>query len=171
MTVSLFDYETELSACAAGDRTAFFALYEHEAPAMRALAHAMLDAEQADQVVHETFVLIWRNAAGYSPAIGTARAWMYSILRHRARAHQRHAAAQPAAEPVTALPALSLAQGMSDRPGALATLPEAQRNALLLAYLHGGDFTQIAAQLGRSEPDVHVSIEAALRHLDEAVRA
>src|SRR5690606_11606965 len=95
MTVSVFDYEAELSACAAGDRSAFLALYRHESPAMRALALAMLDdSDAADAVLHETFVLIWRNAAGYSPAIGTARAWIYSILRYRAAAHARQMRAE-----------------------------------------------------------------------------
>lgn len=175
MTVSVFDYEVELGACAAGDRSAFHALYRHEAPAMRALALAMLgEPEHADAVLHETFVLIWRNAAGYSPTIGTARAWMYSILRYRARAHARHRQEAGDSSPENLpLPTLTLrTDATADTiPGALAALPAPQLEALLQAYLHGGDPARIAALLDRSEPDIQASIEASLSHIDEAVRA
>src|SRR5690606_26012946 len=148
MTVSVFDFEAELNACAAGDQSAFLALYQQESPAMRTLALAMLDdAGAADAVLHETLVLIWRNAAGYSPAIGTARAWIYSILRYRAAAYARQMGTgghRPAEQ--TPLPQLNLP---TDAPadtlaGALAALPDPQRDALLQAYLHGGDAARIA---------------------------
>ena len=170
MTVSVFDYEAELIACAAGDQAAFHALYAQEAPAMRALAQAMLGEDLADSVVHEAFVLIWRNAAGYSPALGTARAWMYSILRYRALDHLRRARASgglPAEQ--SPLPRLQPQSGIIAQ--ALASLPQAQLDALLQAYLHGGDPARIASLLDRSEPDIEASIESALTHIDEAVRA
>ena len=142
---------------------------------MRALALAVLgDPDAADNVLHETFVLIWRNAAGYSPAIGTARAWMYSILRYRAAAHARQLRADgqlPADH--TPPPPLNL---QPDAPagsvaGALATLPAPQLDALLQAYLHGGTPSRIADRLDRSEPDIEASLDAALKHIDEAVHA
>lgn len=142
---------------------------------MRALALAMLgEPEHADAVLHETFVLIWRNAAGYSPRIGTARAWMYSILRYRARALLQHLrdAGDTSADNLP-LPALSLRPDAraGTIAGTLAALPAPQLEALLQAYLHGGDPAHIAARLDRSEPDIQASIEAGLSHIDEAVRA
>ncbi|MGB6242671.1 MAG: sigma factor [Castellaniella sp.] len=175
MTVSVFDYEAELTACAAGDSTAFHALYQHEAPTMRALALAMLGVPaSADAVLHEAFVLIWRNAAGYSPRIGTARAWMYSILRYRALAHLRRLRATG---DVTAeqqpLPDLSLPSGAAPDTiqGVLAALPAPQLDVLLQAYLHGGNPARIADLLDRSEPDIRASIESVLTHINEAVHA
>ncbi|MFA5663422.1 sigma factor [Castellaniella sp.] len=173
MTVSVPDFENELQACAAGDHSAFLALYWHESAAMYALAQAMLGSEpEAQAVVHDTFVLIWRNAAGYSPAIGTARAWMYSILRHRARASRAHgnrpAPARPAHLPRLHFTDTQAGIGIT---GSLRSLSDPQRDALLCAYLHGGTFESIAAQLKRTEPDVRAALEAALQHLAEAVRA
>lgn len=171
MTVSVFDYEAELGACAAGDRSAFLALYTQEAPAMFTLAYHMLGTAAAD-VVHEAFVLIWRNAAGYSPTLGTARAWMYSILRYRALKRlrdERRGGAQPAA--AQALPALRPSSESGAVAGVLAALPAPQLEALLQAYLHGGDYAHIADQLDRSEPDIQASIESALAHIDAAVCA
>lgn len=171
MTVSVFDYEAELVACAAGDRSAFLALYTHEAPAMFTLARCML-GDAAPDVVHEAFVLIWRNAAGYSPALGTARAWMYSILRYRALKRLREerdsggrrADQQP-------LPALQPRPESGAVANVLANLPPPQLEALLQAYLHGGDYAHIADRLDRSEPDIQASIESALARIDDAVCA
>ncbi|MGB3835125.1 sigma factor [Castellaniella sp.] len=175
MTVSVFDYEGELLACAQGDRAAFHALYHQEAGAMRALALAMLgDEALANTVLLEAFTLIWHNAAGYSAGIGTARAWIYSILRYRALDHQRQLRAQgdTSAEQLP-LPSLSL---HPERPSGavhhvLASLPAPQLDALLYAYLHGGNAARIADHLDRSEPDIDASIETVLTHIDEAVHA
>ncbi|CAM5222230.1 RNA polymerase sigma-70 factor OS=Castellaniella defragrans OX=75697 GN=HNR28_001642 PE=4 SV=1 [Castellaniella defragrans] len=170
MTVSVFDYEAELTACAAGDRYAFLALYTHEAPAMFTLAQQML-GEAAETVVHEAFVLIWRNAAGYSASLGTARAWMYSILRYRALHYLRGARASGNSMEHTPLPALRHQPEAGAVAQVLSTLSQPQSDALLQAYLHGGDYAHIAARLDRSEPDIQVSIESALTRIDEAVRA
>ncbi|WP_323011299.1 sigma factor [Castellaniella sp.] len=171
MTVSVFDYEAELLACAAGDQAAFHALYHHEAPIMRALVLAMLGTpDQADAVLHEAFTLIWRNASGYSPTIGTARAWIYSILRYRALAHLRRLRQDGVTDAeLLPLPTLALQPGLVE--GALTSLPGPQLDALLQAYLHGGDPARIAARLGRSEPDIQASIETVLTHIDKAVHA
>ncbi|MER1968128.1 sigma-70 family RNA polymerase sigma factor [Castellaniella sp. GW247-6E4] len=167
MTVSVFDYEGELSACAAGDRTAFEALYAHEAPAMLALGRAML-GERAEDLVHETFVLIWRNAAGYSPAIGTARAWIYSILRYRALAHLRQG---PRPDPARPLPEPAKPRAHTRLTEALDRLPEGPRAALRLAYLHGLDYPQLAARLGGTEDAVRTETRRALAQLDQAILA
>jgi RNA polymerase sigma-70 factor (ECF subfamily) len=171
MTVSVFDYEAELIACAAGDRSAFLALYMHEAPAMFTLARCMLGDEAAPEVLHEAFVLIWRNAAGYSPALGTARAWMYSILRYRAlkRLREERNAGRLADQPP--LPALQPRPECGALVSTVANLPPPQLEALLQAYLHGGDYAHIADRLDRSEPDIQASIESALAQIDDAVCA
>lgn len=165
MVNPFFDYEAELNACAAGDQAAFLALYRQEAPAMHALAQAML-GPAGDDVLHEAFVLIWRNAAGYSPKIGTARAWMYSILRYRAL-HYLSAARIAGDTSIEAAPLPAIVRPATTSGRALGTLPDAQLEALLQAYLRGGDCARIASRTDRTEPDVRASIEAALRHFDE----
>lgn len=169
MTVDVFDYEAELSACALGDSSAFLNLYTHEAPAMLALLKAMLADEQAaNQLLHDVFVSIWRNAAGYSPSIGTARAWVYSILRYKALAWQN----QPGNIAQSDLPELNMpADARPDKlPGALISLPKEKLDVLLQAYLHGGSTSAIAARLNRSEPDIKTTIESCLQHIDTIVQ-
>src|SRR6185312_7920479 len=171
MTVSVVDYEAELAACAAGDRAAVLALYTQESPAMFSLARHMVGAA-APHTLHEAFVLIWRHAAGYSPDLGTARAWMYSILRYRAlkRLRDDRVSGGRLADDAP-LPVLQPRPESGVVAGALAALPPPQLEALLQAFLHGGDYAHIADRLDRSEPDIHVSIDSALACIDDAVFA
>lgn len=168
MTVSVFDYEGELSACALGDRSAFDALYMHEAPRMLALAQAMVGSEAAQDLIHETFVLVWRNAAGYSPAIGTARAWMYSILRYRALVRLRAIPAPRSARP---LPAMAEGGGRTQLSQAVAHLAPELRENLQLAYLQGLDYDSLARHRGVSAAQVRAGIRQALTQLEQAIRA
>lgn len=145
MTVSTFDFEAGLAACASGDQSAFQALYEHEAPTMMALACSLLDEDsEAQELLRETFILIWRNAAGYSPALGTARAWIYSILRYRAqmRIHRLPIKTIPTPHEVARyLDPHALSTGIMRT---LEHLADAPREAILLAYCKGLDYSQIA---------------------------
>ena len=57
---------------------------------MMTLARQSLSFEQsAQQVLLKTFEIIWKNAHAYEPDIGSARGWIYSILRHQIREHYR----------------------------------------------------------------------------------
>ncbi|MBV6272140.1 hypothetical protein KVP09_04295 [Alcaligenaceae bacterium CGII-47] len=145
MTVSDFDFEGGLAACASGDQSALQALYEHEAPTMMALACSLMDEDsEAQTLLRETFILIWRNAAGYSPALGTARAWIYSILRYRAQMRIQRIADKTAGERheiTTVLDPHALSTGIMC---ALDHLPDMPRKAIVLAYCKGLNYAQIA---------------------------
>src|SRR3546814_12750379 len=45
----------------------------------------------AEDLVRDAFILIWKNASSYDPAMGDARTWMYSIARYRALSRLRQA--------------------------------------------------------------------------------
>lgn len=168
MTIKVFDYDTELIACASGDTAAFLNIYNHEAPSMLALLQAMTgDKEVSEQLLHDVFVSIWRNAAGYSPSIGTARSWMYSILRYKALSWQKQHNKKNTNLPELRMPPLATDDKL---PGALLSLPKAQLDVLLQAYLHGGNTSTIADRLNRSEPDITTTIETCLQHIDSIVQ-
>ena len=38
----------------------------------------------AEEAVHDAFLQVWQKAASFDPARGTARTWLYAILRNRA---------------------------------------------------------------------------------------
>ncbi|GJD96926.1 sigma-70 family RNA polymerase sigma factor [Methylobacterium iners] len=79
------DLEKALLACASGDKAALRAIYDSEAAQMLGVARRFLPRSTlAEEVVHDVFVKIWRNAGAFDPARGNARAWIYTILRHHA---------------------------------------------------------------------------------------
>jgi len=42
------------------------------------------ERERAEDVLHDAFLQVWQRAGTYQPALGSARGWLYTIVRHRA---------------------------------------------------------------------------------------
>ena len=79
------DHAEKLSACARGDKAALRALFEAEGPRLVGVAQRILRRRDlAEEAVQEGFVQIWTNASRYDPNIGSARSWIYAIVRYRA---------------------------------------------------------------------------------------
>jgi RNA polymerase sigma-70 factor (ECF subfamily) len=171
MTVSNFDFEGGLAACAAGDRGAFEALYEHEAPTMMALACSLLNKEdEAAELLRETFILIWRNAAGYTPTLGTGRAWMYSILRYRAQARLRDPRQAVSSYPETP-PAIDPQAIQTGIMPALDRLDRVPRETILLAYCKGLTYSQIARRMRMTPEALRAWTLEALDHARKVIEA
>lgn len=164
-----FDHDTHLIAIAQGDHTAFIALYQHEAPRMLALGKKMLGRNtDAQDAVKDTFILIWKHAESCDTSMTSARAWMYSIFRHRALNTLREPGRMPPATTTVTdhLPAQSSAyQQENPRYAALRQLNPAQSRPLLMAYYHGYTYRQIAAYAGSTTEHVQQHILQGLRQL------
>lgn len=81
----MFDYEGALVACARRDRQALRRLYDEEAGRLVAVAERIVRRREiAEDVVHDAFVQIWQKAKTYEPDRGSARGWVYAIVRNRA---------------------------------------------------------------------------------------
>jgi RNA polymerase sigma-70 factor (ECF subfamily) len=75
-----------LSSIAKKQKNALQQLFDSEAESMMTLARQSLVNEQsAKKVLLKTFVIIWENADSYSAEMGSARGWLYSVLRHQIR--------------------------------------------------------------------------------------
>lgn len=73
-----------LAGCAAGDRAALKGLMHAEGGRMLGVATRFLQrSDLAEDAVQDAFVLIWRRAAQYDPDRGSAKGWVYTILRNR----------------------------------------------------------------------------------------
>lgn len=178
MSVPPFDYEARLAACAQGDQTAFQELFRQESPRMLALAVKMLSQRaDAEELVRDSFVLIWKNAASYDPAMGPARAWIYSILRYRVlhRLRQSARALRPDSAWIDTLPdtlASTTAQGEPDEMAQrLAQLDDEQRRPILMAFYNGLTYEQIAARLATPAAQIKAQVRAGLRALQEIALA
>ena len=79
------NYETALLECAAGSRSAVGKIYAREKNQLRAVARRIVhDTSRAEDVVHDAFAQILRYAKNFDPARGSARGWIYAIVRNTA---------------------------------------------------------------------------------------
>ncbi|MDO9414405.1 MAG: sigma-70 family RNA polymerase sigma factor [Pseudolabrys sp.] len=74
-----------LNRCATGDRTALRVIYDAEAGRMIGVAMRILKRRDlAEEAAHDAFIRIWRGARGFDASRGTARSWIFAIVRNRA---------------------------------------------------------------------------------------
>lgn len=153
-----FDYEAQLFACARGEHAALQRLYERDARWLMGVALRIVRRrELADEVLHDAFLRIWQKSATYSPTLGSARGWIYSVVRHRAldvaRKHQHELPSSASLlEDLTAdglgpLATLSCSRDISALHHCLERLDEQKRACILLAYVDGYSQSQIAVHL------------------------
>lgn len=169
--------DTLLALCAQGDQDAFFRLYQHEAPTMLALITQMLGkTADAENLVRDTLILIYKNADAWDGKNGTARAWMYSILRYGALNRLRQLGRKQPPLTVSRVTGLqnSQASGLmpaSDFNNAVALLNENQRHPLLLAFYHASSYEQMEGPLQQSAEQIRLNLQQGLRLLQPAVLA
>src|SRR5690606_20404941 len=114
----------------------------------------------AEGLVHDTFALIWRHADQYDAAMGPARAWIYSVLRHLARARLAATAAGSSVMP----PQLPPATAVRAATARLVRTADGRAHAATeRAYLHGADDRPAAGWLHCSEAELRRSTQAARR--------
>lgn len=168
--------DTLLALCAKGDQQAFFQLYQREAPSMLALATHMLGKpDDAQDMVRDTLVVIWKNADAWDPESSSARAWIHSILRYRTLNRLRQVGRK---HPMTTARVSALhnsqASGLmhtsafSDK---LAELNETQRHPLLMAFYHACSYEQMAQPLQQTTAQLRNNLQQALRTLEPTVLA
>ncbi|MGE0746116.1 MAG: sigma-70 family RNA polymerase sigma factor [Rhodospirillales bacterium] len=169
-----------LRAVAAGDRAALHALYDREAPRMIGIALRIVRRrELAEEAVQEAFIRIWNRAGDYDPALGSPRAWMYTIVRRLALNMVRDGRREDLVDD-EALAALAeagapheealarLADGSALR-RCLERLEARRRDSLMLAYVGGLSHGEIAGRLGIPLGTVKAWIRRSLLALRECL--
>jgi RNA polymerase sigma-70 factor (ECF subfamily) len=168
-------------AVARGDEKALADLYDRYAAILLGLMLRILhDRPEAEDVLQEVFLQVWRRAGDFDEARGRAFTWLVTLARSRAIDRLRaldsrsRAATASAAEPSeqvgdASADAFRAEQGEIVR-AALAELPEGQRTALLLAYEEGLTQTEIAARLSQPLGTVKTRTRAGLIKLRELLR-
>lgn len=161
-----------LRRLAEGDQKALGEFYDRYAGLANGLALRILrDGTEAEDVVQEVFVQVWRQAARYDPTRGSPEAWICTITRTRAldrlrrRASRREDPAASAPDP-GGRPRTEEALAVRK---ALDALSADQRRALELAYYEGLTQSEIAHQLGEPLGTVKTRIRSAMIRLREAL--
>ena len=97
---------------AEGDRDAFGLFYDRHAPVLFGFCVRILkDARDAEDVLQETFVQVWRDASRFDATRASVKTWLFTIARSRAldrwRGRAPRATVAAAAESVKSSPAAS----------------------------------------------------------------
>jgi RNA polymerase sigma-70 factor (ECF subfamily) len=185
------DVAALLLAVAEGDERAFTALYRVGSPRVHAIVRRIVVDEQLSvEVSQEVFLSLWlETAARYDPAKGSGISWLLTLAHRKAvdkvRLEQTHRARTFAygtrnidvdfdcvSETV-----LARWEAVQVREG-LATLSEAQRVAICLAYYGAMTYREVAEHLGIPVPTAKTRIRDGIRKLglclaqgDEPARA
>jgi RNA polymerase sigma factor (sigma-70 family) len=138
----------------------FEVLFQRHAPSIQRYVVRRLGADAADDIVSETFLLAFRQRAGYDTTRGDALPWLYGIATHLLSRHRRNeirlykALARTGTDPVTVpftdrVDERVTATAASRRlASALAGLSAAYRDALLLVAWGGLSYEETATALG-----------------------
>jgi RNA polymerase sigma-70 factor (ECF subfamily) len=157
------------------DRIAFSALFDHFAPRLKGMImRSGAPAHQAEEIVQDVMLTVWRKASMFDPHRAQVSAWVYQIARNRQidivrkerRPEPEELIEDPEAEP-DASQILALEQEATELKNALGRLSGEQREMIEKAYLgeltHQEISTQTGLPLGTIKSRIRLGLER-LRH-------
>jgi RNA polymerase sigma-70 factor, ECF subfamily len=142
-----------------GDAEAFATLYDRHGRMAYSLAYRIMgEKQEAEDVVQEAFIKVWRSAGGYRVGRGSVRTWILSIVHNRGidqirshasrgRMQEKVEASMPNSEPSEAFAETWKNTQQEQVREALNTLPPEQLKILELAYFSGHTHVEIAQRL------------------------
>ena len=168
-----------LARVARRDHDALMALYRrYHIRVFSLILRILPDRTQAEEILQDTFYRLWERPDAYQADKGQLISWLLTVARNlaldRRRSEIRRGATSLApaewAEDCAApggSPDIDLQRAVQQ---ALATLPEAQREALELSYFEGLTNTELAQRTGESLGTVKTRIRLGINKIREALR-
>lgn len=169
----------------ARDDAALATLYKRHTALIRTIvARIVHNDHDVDDLLQEIFLELWNRADHYEEGKGKALGWIVTLARRRAidRIRRRQAydrAAERMRLETATEPDATRYQGVEEDANAtdraevfqriLATLPEAQREALQFAYYQGLSQREIAAKTGIPLGTIKTRLELAVRKVRAAI--
>jgi RNA polymerase sigma-70 factor (ECF subfamily) len=167
------------------NQVALTELYDRYGQMLRTLIDNLVhEGAEADDVLQEIFLQIWKEADNYSPKAGKPIGWMVTIARRRAidrlrrrqayfRAQERYRdmlEGQPQRPQRDAEKTFVLSDLRHFLKKRMRNLPRLQREAIELAFFNGLSHREIAAATRAPLGTVKTRLELGLQKLTQAIR-
>ena len=167
------------------NQVALTELYGRYGQMLRTLIDSLVhEGAEADDVLQEIFLQIWKEADNYSPKAGKPIGWMVTIARRRAidrlrrrqayfRAQERYRDmldGQPQRPQRDAEKTFVLSDLRDFLKKRMSNLPRLQREAIELAFFNGLSHREIAAVTRAPLGTVKTRLELGLQKLTQAIR-
>ena len=176
------DDERLLEGLRRNERDAMAALYDRYGRLAFGLAYRVVgESGEAEDVVQESFLALWRQAAKLDPERGSVRSFLLTIVHRRAidvlrrRSGRPERALDEAAPLAAATPDpiefASLAEERQQVQYALRSLPDEQREAIELTYFRGLTIVEMAEEqqipLGTAKSRLRLALDRMRKTLVE----
>ena len=157
------------------DRQAFAQLFDHFAPRLKSfMMRKNASAELAEDLVQEAMIAVWTKAALYEPSKGSVTTWIFTIARNLRIDRIRRDVHMPTTElgdydEPSEAPEGEELLGRKQEDGlvarALQSIPDEQRQILLLSFVEDMPQSEIAARLAIPLGTVKSRMRLAYGHL------
>ena len=174
------DDATLLRHMARRQELALEVFYDRYARLVYSVAYAVIrDAGAAEEIALDIFETVWKHAGDYQRERASVRTWMLRMTRNRAIDRLRREDVRPLRSSVSwqdIAPHKSAAALLPEREvqsllrservrAAVQTLPEAQQQALVLAFFRGLTHREIAAELNEPLGTIKTRIRLGMQKL------
>lgn len=169
-----------------GDQQAFSQLYDHSSTLLFTLALRILgNREEAAELLQDVYWEVWRKVSRYDVGRGTPVAWLITLTKSRAidrlrarasRGYQATNSLEAGTAAEVADPGPSPFETQADQElcaaveAAVAGLPQAQQQAIELAYYEGLSHAEIASRLNQPLGTVKTRIKLGMSRLRDSLQ-
>jgi RNA polymerase sigma-70 factor, ECF subfamily len=167
-----------LSRVGQGDENAMETVFRrYSGPVYSVALRVLHDTGQAEDVMQEIFLQLWRKPAAFIQGRGSLGAWLVVVTRNRAIDLLRRRKQTDSVDDVVLASPINVADDaernamMEKVRAVLVNLPQEQRKSLELAYFEGLSHTEIATRTGDPLGTVKTRIRQALITLRKAFQA
>jgi len=165
-----------LTRIQSGDQEAMSALFDRYGTMVYSVALRVLkDAGEAEDVMQEIFVQVWKNPGAFVSGKGSLGGWLVVVARNRSIDMIRRRRPTEQVE-LFALPSSTNLAREAERNsllgkirGVMVSLPEEQRNSVELAFFEGLSHSEIAEKTGDPLGTVKTRIRLALTTIRKAL--
>ncbi len=165
-----------LKRVAAGDRAAFALVYDATSAKLYGIVLRILKrTDLADEILQETYIRIWNNAAKFDPSRASPITWMATIARNRSLDEVRRIAPisiedLPAGHEIRdpqmlVLEQMEVSSELAKLHSCLDALEPRRREIVTLAYLEGMSREELGLKFGHPAATIKTWLHRSLKQL------